>query len=88
VPTLPDPLDPPFLHRLRISPLQNRRRATRKRIGPGPGEDPLGELFGMRLVRIQPEVVAQFASQIPGKLARLVPSLESTKETEQAVVFT
>jgi hypothetical protein len=42
---------------------------------------------GMRLVRIQPEVVAQFASEIPGKLARLFPVLETTQESEQAVVL-
>jgi hypothetical protein len=58
-----------------------------KRIGPVPGEHPLGELFRMRLVWIQPEVVTQLASQKPAKLVRLIPPFDSIQESEQAVVF-
>lgn len=64
-----------------------RRSTAWKRIGPVPGEDPLGELFRMRLVWIKPEVVPQLSSQIPGELARLFSPLEATQESEQAVVF-
>jgi hypothetical protein len=76
-----DPVDPwtTFLLRIAAPVLPARRRLSgRKRIGPVPGGDPLGELFRMRLVWIKPEVVPQLASQIPGELAGLFTPLEST----------